>query len=81
MMDFPEILDRFDVAAQRVLDDQQKLECYGMLQFFLHLGMDRAGISLASLLAALNAKLIKNRDREWQTPTTDEPVEHVRDDE
>jgi hypothetical protein len=38
----------------------------------------RAGIKPMQLVQAAQAKMIKNRKREWPKPTSDEPVEHVR---
>lgn len=41
----------------------------------------RARISPLELIRAAAAKMVKNKSRQWSKPTTDEPVEHVRDGE
>lgn len=38
----------------------------------------RAGFTLLELLAAAHAKLAVNKLRQWEKPTTDEAVSHVR---
>lgn len=39
----------------------------------------RAGIMPMQLLELAEAKVKKNKSRKWPKPTSDEPVEHVRD--
>ena len=38
----------------------------------------RAGIKPTQLVEAAQAKMVKNKERTWPKPTSDEPVEHVR---
>lgn len=38
----------------------------------------RAGIKPMQLVEAAQAKMVKNKARQWPKPTSDEPVEHVR---
>lgn len=38
----------------------------------------RAGIKPTQLLEAAQAKMVKNKQRTWPKPTSDEPVEHIR---
>jgi NTP pyrophosphatase (non-canonical NTP hydrolase) len=38
----------------------------------------RAGIKPTQLIEAAQAKMVKNKQRTWSKPTSDEPVEHVR---
>lgn len=38
----------------------------------------RAGVSPTKLLEAAQTKMVKNKQRTWQKPKDDEPVEHVR---
>ena len=39
----------------------------------------RSGMTLETLISVAERKLIINKARRWNKPTTDEPVEHVRD--
>jgi hypothetical protein len=39
----------------------------------------RAGLTLTKLIETAEQKLVVNKARKWNKPTTDEPVEHVRD--
>ena len=38
----------------------------------------RGGIKPMQLIEAAQAKMIKNKARQWPTPTSDEPVEHLK---
>ena len=38
----------------------------------------RAGLKPMTLVEAAQKKMVKNRERVWPSPTSDEPVEHVR---
>lgn len=38
----------------------------------------RGGIKVMQLIEAAQRKMEKNKVRQWPTPTSDEPVEHVR---
>lgn len=57
----------------------QSIELYGAM-FELCCGAAfKAGFSYDQLLGAVEAKLVKNRAREWPAPSrNDEPIEHVR---
>jgi hypothetical protein len=39
----------------------------------------RAGMTLDTLISVCEHKLIVNKARKWSKPTSDEPVEHVRE--
>lgn len=51
------------------------------LQFLIFDATRRAGFGYGQLVAGCTQKLEINKNRQWQKPTTDEPVEHVRDGE
>ena len=61
--------------AQQDPDDlEEKADCL----FLVFDATRRSGRTLDELLAACEAKLEKNRARQWNKPTSDEPVEHLR---
>jgi hypothetical protein len=62
--------------AQAKPDD---LEEYADCLFLVLDATRRAGYTLDDLIAASFAKLAVNRNRIWHKPTSDEPVEHVRE--
>jgi hypothetical protein len=39
----------------------------------------RSGMTLDTLVAVAEQKLLVNKSRKWQKPTSDDPVEHVRE--
>ena len=39
----------------------------------------RSGVKVMQLIEAAQAKMAKNKARQWPTPTSDEPVEHLRE--
>jgi len=49
-------------------------------QFLVFDAARRSGMSFAELLVGCFSKLSVNEHRLWQTPTSDAPVEHVRED-
>lgn len=51
---------------------------YADLQFLTFDAARRAGLTYEALLSNCWSKLAINKAREWQAPTSDEPVEHVR---
>lgn len=59
-------------------DRNKRLEEYADGIFLIFDAADRDGYRLENIMAALEQKLEKNRSRQWQKPTSDEPVEHVR---
>jgi hypothetical protein len=48
-------------------------------QFLVFDAARRAGMSLDVLMKVCEEKLAINKARKWNKPTSDEPVEHVRD--
>jgi len=64
-----------------VLADPTDLEEYADLLFLVFDATRRAGFTFAELSEACFAKLEKNKARKWPTPTSDEPVEHIRDED
>lgn len=65
---------------EEVLADPTDLIEYVDLQFLVFDAARRAGFTYPQFEAACFHKLEVNRSRRWQKPTTDEPVEHVRED-
>lgn len=51
------------------------------LQFLIWDAVQRAGFTMTQFRADLTAKLIENRNRRWPAPSSDQPVEHVRETE
>ena len=67
--------------VQEALSEPYDLEEYADLLFLVFDATRRAGFSYEELCLAITFKLNKNRARKWPKPTTDEPVEHIRDGE
>lgn len=63
--------DGFDEGALR----EEIADCL----FLVFDAAQRAGMTFADLTAECWKKLEKNRARTWPKPSSDEPVEHVRD--
>ena len=66
---------------KEVLPNPTDLEEYADLLFLVFDATRRAGFTYEQLCQAVTFKLAKNRARKWPKPTTDEPVEHIRDGE
>lgn len=64
--------------AQEAQETPDNKEEYADCLFLTFDSARRAGITFHELFAIAFAKLEKNRKRQWQKPTSDEPVEHVR---
>jgi hypothetical protein len=73
-------LEKEAKEAYEEKDRGKRLEEYADCLHLIFDAVDRDGYSLSDLMTAAEQKLEKNRLRNWQKPTTDEPVEHVRDD-
>ena len=50
------------------------------MQFLIFDAARRSGMSYEQLIVGCYNKLMVNENREWQKPTSDAPVEHVRED-
>lgn len=64
--------------VQEVLADPTDIIEFADLLFLVFDSTRRAGFTPEQLIEAANAKLAVNKSRQWQKPTSDEPVEHVR---
>lgn len=65
--------------AQGAIGSGGRWREYGAIVTLALAAAYRAGFSHEQLMAAVTAKLDKNRKRKWGRPSGDEPVEHVRD--
>lgn len=62
-----------------VLAKPDDLEEYADLLFLVFDATRRAGFTYKLLVEAARDKLEINKKRKWPTPTSDEPVEHVKE--
>lgn len=67
--------------VDEVLANPHDLEEYADLLFLVFDATRRAGFSYLDLDNAAWMKLEKNKQRVWSKPTTDDPVEHIRDED
>lgn len=67
-------------AYQETDKDKQREEIADCMFLVLDAAW-RAEIKFVDLTAACNEKLAKNKLRTWPKPTSDEPVEHVRNED
>lgn len=67
--------------VEETLKAPDDLEEYADLLFLVFDSTRRAGFTYHQLRKAVTAKLEKNRARKWPKPTSDQPVEHIRDGE
>lgn len=65
--------------VQECLEKPKDLEEYADLLFLVFDSTRRAGFTYEELVAAVFTKLEKNKLRKWPTPTSDKPVEHIRE--
>jgi len=65
--------------VQEVLDNKTDLEEYVDCQFLIFDAARRAGFTFEEFVLGCFAKLEKNKKRAWPKPTSDQPVEHVRE--
>ena len=65
--------------AYQEQDRDKRLEEYSDCMHLIMDAVDRDGYSAVDLLKAIERKLIKNMMRKWNKPTTDAPVDHIRD--
>lgn len=65
--------------VDEVLKDPTDLVEYADLLFLVFDSTRRAGFTYDQLVEACFSKLKINKERKWSKPTSDEPVEHVRD--
>lgn len=74
-------LEREAVEAQRALDIGPTETIEELADCFLLLldGLRRAGFGFKELVEESQSKMLTNMARKWPKPTSDEPVEHVRD--
>lgn len=63
------------------LEKPNDLEEYADLQFLVFDSARRAGFTVNDLKRAFTEKLKINKMREWNKPSSDEPVEHIRKEE
>ncbi len=68
-------LEREAVEAQ---NDPASAEEYADCFLLILDAARRAGIKPMQLVEAAQAKMVKNKARQWPKPISDEPVEHVR---
>lgn len=65
--------------VEECLAKPDDVEEYADLVFLCFDSARRAGFTLNDLRRALRAKLEKNKARQWPVPSSDEPVEHIRE--
>ena len=65
--------------ADECLENPGDLEEYADLVFLAFDACRRAGFTYWDLEEAIFNKLDKNKKRTWPKPTSDEPVEHIRE--
>jgi hypothetical protein len=66
---------------EEALKAPDDLEEYADLLFLVFDAARRAGFTYGQLREAVSTKLEKNKSRKWGKPSSDEPVEHIRDGE
>jgi hypothetical protein len=82
--------ERGPIGALKHLEKEAKeaYESYGSLEYHEELAdcfillldaIRRSGLSFRGLVRIAITKMIKNKARAWPKPTSDEPVEHIRD--
>lgn len=66
-------------AYESIGTDSYKEELADCLLLLLD-GTRRSNIKLLDLIEVASQKMIKNKARSWPKPTSDEPVEHIKND-
>lgn len=72
-------LKHLEKEAREALEKPQDIMEYADILILLLDASRRAGIKPLELLRAARRKMVENRARCWPKPTSDEPVEHIRD--